>query len=197
MVRILDIEKYAKENHIPIMLHDGIDFLCTFIKEKQVKKILEIGSAIGYSSIKMALLSSDIHVTTIERDNERYEIALKNINDFKLENQIKIINDDVFNIDLDEKFDLIFIDGAKSQYIKFFEKFDKNLKTNGYIISDNLSFHGLVESNEYIESRNVRGLVRKIRNYIEFLKNNERYETLFYEIGDGISVSKKINWYFI
>lgn len=193
MVRILDIEKYAKENHIPIMLHDGIDFLCTFIKEKQVKKILEIGSAIGYSSIKMALLSSDIHVTTIERDNERYEIALKNINDFKLENQIKIINDDVFNIDLDEKFDLIFIDGAKSQYIKFFEKFDKNLKTNGYIISDNLSFHGLVESNEYIESRNVRGLVRKIRNYIEFLKNNERYETLFYEIGDGISVSKKIN----
>lgn len=193
MVRILDIEKYAEENHIPIMMHDGIDFLCTFIKENKIKKILEIGSAIGYSSIKMALLSSDIHVTTIERDNERYEMALKNISDFKLENQIKIINDDVFNIDLDEKFDLIFIDGAKSQYIKFFEKFDKNLKTNGYIISDNLSFHGLVESNEYIESRNVRGLVRKIRNYIEFLKNNERYETKFYEIGDGISVSKKIN----
>ena len=69
-------------------------------------------------------------------------------------------------------------------------KFKKNLKKTGTIISDNLDFHGLVKSNEIIESRNVRGIVRKLRNYIEFLENNKEFETSFYTIGDGIGVSK-------
>ena len=192
MVRILDIENYAKENHIPIMLSDGIDFLCDFIKKNNVKKILEIGSAIGYSAIRMASVSSDIEVITIERDKARYDIAVSNINDMGLSDRIKIINDDVFNVELNDSFDLIFIDAAKSQYIKFFEMFHPNLKIGGYVVSDNLSFHGLVESNQIIESRNVRGIVRKIRNYIEFLKSNDKYVTNFYEIGDGISISEKI-----
>lgn len=192
MVRILDIEKYAKENHIPIMLSDGIDFLCDFIKKNNVKKILEIGSAIGYSAIRMASVSSDIEVITIERDKARYDIAVSNINDMGLSDRIKIINDDVFNVELNDSFDLIFIDAAKSQYIKFFEMFHPNLKIGGYVVSDNLSFHGLVESDQIIESRNVRGIVRKIRNYIDFLKSNDKYVTNFYEIGDGISISEKI-----
>lgn len=192
MVRILDIENYARENHIPIMLSDGIDFLCDFIEKNNVKKILEIGSAIGYSAIRMASVSSDIEVVTIERDKSRYDIAVNNINELGLSNRIKIINDDVFNVNLSDKFDLIFIDAAKSQYIKFFEMFHPNLKIGGYVVSDNLSFHGLVESNEKIESRNVRGIVRKIRNYIDFLKSNEKYTTNFYEIGDGISISEKL-----
>ncbi len=192
MVRILDIEEYAKENHIPIMLHDGIDFLCDFIKRNNVKKILEIGSAIGYSAIRMASVSSDIEVVTVERDKERYDLAVQNIHDFGMNDRIKIINDDVFNIKIDGLFDLIFIDAAKSQYIKFFEMFHQNLKIGGYVVSDNLSFHGLVESDQVIESRNVRGIVRKIRSYIEFLKSNDKYITNFYEIGDGISISEKI-----
>ena len=187
------IEKYAKENNIPIMEKEGIDFLTDYIKENNIKSILEIGSAIGYSAIRFCLVNDDITVTTIERDNERYEKAIENINNFNLQNRIEIINDDAFNVDITKKYDLIFIDAAKSQYIKFFEKFKINLKEHGVIISDNLKFHGLVDGNDENLSRNVKGIVRKLRNYIYFLNENEEFETIFYDIGDGIGISKKNN----
>ena len=191
MVRILELEKYALENNIPIMMKDGIEFLTNYIKENNITNILEIGSAIGYSAIRMCLVNDDVKVTTIERDIKRYNEAIKNINEFNLNDRITIINDDAFNVELNDKYDLIFIDAAKSQYVKFFEKFKLNLKENGVIVSDNLDFHGLVNKDIMtIESRNVRGLVRKLNTYIEFLKNNEEFETTFYEIGDGISISK-------
>ena len=190
MVHLLNIEKYAKDNNVPIMLPDGIEFLLNYIKENNVKTILEIGTAIGYSAIRMALISGDIKVTTIERDIDRYNEAIKNISDFSLENQINVIYADAFDVDLSEKFDLIFIDAAKSQYIKFFEKFKYNLNETGTIISDNLEFHGLVENKENVSlSRNVRGLVRKINEYVAFLKDNGEFKTDFYSIGDGIGVS--------
>ena len=191
-VRLEEIEEYAKEYNIPIMQKDGIDFLTKYIKENNIKNIFEIGSAIGYSAIKMALVSNDINVTTIERDKERYDIAVKNINKFNLQNRINIINDDALNIDLNNKYDLIFIDAAKSQYIKFFEKFDKNLNPNGVIVSDNLSFHGLVEDDSKTNNRNTKQLVRKIRKYIDYLKNNSNYKTTFYELGDGVAISVKL-----
>lgn len=187
------IEAYAKENNIPIMEKNGIDFLTNYIKENNIKNILEIGSAIGYSAIRFCLVSDDITVTTIERDSNRYNEALKNIKDFNLSKRINIINDDAFNINLNDKYDLIFIDAAKAQYIKFFEKFKINLKNDGTIISDNLKFHGLVDANDENLSRNVKGLVRKLRNYINFLENNNEFETIFYNIGDGIGVSKRRN----
>ena len=192
MVRVLEeIETYAKENNIPIMMKDGIDFLTNYIKENSIKNILEIGSAIRYSAIKMALVDSDIHVTTIERDVNRYNEALKNIKKLNLEDRISVILADAFDVELDECFDLIFIDAAKAQYIKFFNKFDLNLKKGGVIFSDNLNFHGLTHTTDFIESRNVRGLVRKLNQYIDFLKENKNYNTNFYDIGDGISISIK------
>lgn len=191
MVRILELEEYAKKNNVPIMMKDGIEFLLKYIKENNVKNILEIGSAIGYSAIRMCLIDDDIKVTTIERDENRYKEAVKNIDEFKLSDRITIIYDDAFNVELKDKYDLIFIDAAKSQYIKFFEKFKLNLNNNGVIVSDNLDFHGLVKKSlNEIESRNVRGLVRKLNDYIEFLKNNEEFNTTFYSIGDGISISR-------
>lgn len=194
MVRILDLEKYAKENNIPIMLKDGLDFMLKYIKENNIKSVLEIGTAIGYSAIKIALLDKNIKVKTIERDELRYKEAIKNIESFNLNNQIDVIFGDAFNVELNEKFDLIFIDAAKSQYIKFFSKFKNNLNTNAVIISDNLKFHGLVDKPlDQIESRNVRGLVRKLNDYIIFLKNNEEFDTTFYNIGDGVSISRKID----
>ena len=192
MVHIRELEEYAKINNIPIMEHDGIEFLLDYIKKNNVKNILEIGSAIGYSAIRMCLVDESITVTTIERDEKRYKEAIKNINNFNLNNRINIIYDDAFNVELNDTYDLIFIDAAKSQYIKFFEKFKYNLKDNGVIVSDNLNFHGLTHTKEYIESRNVRGIVRKLNNYIEFLKENKEFDTTFYEIGDGVSISKKI-----
>ncbi len=192
--KIQIIKKYAKENNVPIMQNDGIDFLISYIKKNNIKNILEIGTAIGYSAIMMALTSKDIKVTTIERDELRYKEAIKNIKELNLEDRITVINKDAFDVELKDNFDLIFIDAAKAQSIKFFEKFENNLTKNGAIITDNLNFHGLVKTpEEEILSRNVRGIVRKTKAYIEFLKNNQEYNTEFYDIGDGISLSIKNN----
>lgn len=190
--QIEQIKEYAKENNVPIMMEDGIEFLTDYIKKNNIKNILEIGTAIGYSAIMMALVDKDIKITTIERDENRYQEALKNIKIFNLENQITPILKDAFEVELTDEFDLIFIDAAKAQSIKFFEKFEVNLKQNGTVITDNLNFHGMVQKDEKeITSRNVRGIVRKTKAYIEFLKENKNYETTFYDIGDGISISIK------
>ena len=187
---IEELEKYAKKNNIPIMLPDGILFLIKYIKENNIKNILEIGTAIGYSAIKMALVDESIHVTTIERDEERYKEALKNVEKFNLGNQIDVIFDDAFNVELDSKYDLIFIDAAKSQSTKFFEKFKINLNSNGTIITDNINFHGLTKE-KVIKNRNTRQLVRKIKEYVEFLNENKEFTTYFVDDGDGISISKR------
>lgn len=184
------IEKYAEEHNVPIMEKSGIKFLTKYISENKVRNILEIGSAIGYSAIKMALVDDKIKVTTIERDSERYMEALKNIKEFGLEKRVTLVLADALDLELEDKYDLIFIDAAKAQYIKFFEKYSKNLKTNGAIISDNIYFHGYVEQEERIENKNLRQLVDKVRVYIDFLNNNEEFDTKFYKVGDGISVSK-------
>lgn len=191
MVRLRVIEDYAHENNIPIMLPDGIEFLTDFIKKNNVKRILEIGSAIGYSAIRMALVDSDISVVTIERDTLRYNEAVKNINDFDLSERIDIRLADALECDVSGEFDLIFIDAAKAQYIKFFEKYKSNLAKDGVIISDNLSFHGMVDNMESITNRNTRQLVGKIAKYIDFLKNNEEFDTEFISIGDGIGISRR------
>ncbi len=188
---IKEMEVYAEEKNIPIMQKKGIDFLCKIISKSNSKNILEIGTAIGYSAIKMALVNDDINVTSIERDQDRYILALKNIKKAKLDERINVIFTDALDIELSDKYDLIFIDAAKGQYIKFFEKFKKNLNPGGVIISDNLSFHGLVEQKTRIESRNLRQLVGKIKKYIEFLENNKEFKTKFYKVGDGIAVSIK------
>lgn len=193
MVSILDsMEEYAKANNVPIMEPDGINFLTNYIKENNIKSILEIGSAIGYSAIKMCLVDINIKVTTIERDEIRYKEAVKNIKKANMQDRIDIILDDAFNVELIDKFDLIFIDAAKAQYTKFFEKFKVNLNDNGTIITDNLKFHGLTSDVENIKSKNLKALVKKINNYVEFLKENKEFHTDFIDIGDGIGISKKI-----
>jgi predicted O-methyltransferase YrrM len=189
--KLSKIEEYAKLNNVPIMEKEGIDFLVTYIKENNIKSILEIGSAIGYSAIKMALVSDDITITTIERDINRYDQAINNINEFGLNKRIDIILDDAFNVKIEKKYDLIFIDAAKSQYIKFFEKFKINLNENGVIVTDNLKFHGLAINPELIKGRSLRALVRKLNDYVDFLKTNEEFSTTFYDIGDGVAISTR------
>ena len=186
---IEEMEEYAKKNNIPIMQKEGIDFLCNYIKDNNIKNVLEIGTAIGYSAIKMASTNDDIKVTTIEIDEDRYNLAINNINKANLNSRINIILGDARETIIKDKFDLIFIDAAKGQYIKFFEKYKNNLNKKGVIISDNLLFHGLVEEKERIKNKNLRQLVNKIKKYIEFLKNNEEFDTVFYRLGDGVAVT--------
>lgn len=191
MVSIQELERYAELNNVPIMNQEGISFLTEYIAKHNIKTILEIGSAIGYSAIKMAQVNPDIKVVTIERDIVRYDLALENVKNFKLENQIKIIFGDALNTDITGSYDLIFIDAAKSQYIKFFERYSPLISETGVIVSDNLNFHGLINSNGENLSANVRGLIRKLNKYIDYLKNNPDYKTEFFNIGDGVSISKK------
>ena len=192
---IVEMEEYAKENNIPIMQKDGIAFLMKYIKNNEIKNVLEIGSAIGYSAILMASSGADVKVTTIERDEVNYLECIKNVKKCNFESKVNVVFQDALEVNLAEgtQYDLIFIDAAKGQYQKFFEKFQYFLAPNGVIITDNLKFHGYVGKSEEIESKNLKQLVKKIENYIEFLKNNEEFETKFYDVGDGLSVSKKVS----
>ncbi len=191
---IIEMENYAKEKNVPIIEKDSIAFIMKYIKSNNVKNILEIGSAIGYSAILMASSNQETKVTTIEKDNERYMECLKNVKKAGMEKKINVVFQDALEVNLsDVTYDLIFIDAAKGQYTKFFEKFKYFLAPNGVIITDNLNFHGLVGKSENIESKNLKSLVEKIEKYVEFLKENEEFETKFYELGDGISISFKKN----
>ncbi len=188
---IKKIEKYADQKGIPIMEKEGIEFLTEFIRLNKIKNILEIGSAIGYSAIKMALVNDDINVTTIEKNKDRYIEALKNVKKLNLDSRITLVLADAFDFNTSEEFDLIFIDAAKSQYIKFFNKFSKNLKPKGYVITDNINFHGLTYSDKTKMSKNLRQLITKIEKYITFLSENKDFKTRFFEIGDGIAISRR------
>lgn len=191
---ILEMERYASLNNVPIIELDSIKFIMKYIKLNKVESILEIGTAIGYSAILMANANSFCEITTIEKDEKRYKEAVKNVNKSGLDKRIEVVYNDAMEVNLSGcKYDLIFIDAAKGQYIKYFDKFSYYLKPGGIIITDNLKFHGLVKNKDKIKSRNIRGIVNKIEKYIEYLKENKEYITKFYDIGDGLSVSFKRN----
>nr|WP_318715486.1 O-methyltransferase [uncultured Treponema sp.] len=189
MNEISEIKEYAKRNSIPIVMDKGGEFICQTIRERGCKKILEIGSAIGYSSINFAKISPDIYVRTMEIDIDRYSRAVDNIRNCGLEDRIKITNEDALDAKVDEKFDLIFIDAAKAQYEKFFEKYKHNLSENGVIITDNLFFHGMVENPELTHNYSTIKLLRKIRKFVSFLQLNPEFKTTINNIGDGVSLS--------
>ncbi len=188
---IQKIRNCAAQNAVPIVQDEGLEFILNFIAKNGAKRILEIGTGIGYSAIMFAKCAADIRVFTIESDGERYEQAKKNVASENLSERITCFFGDAMEFNFAEKFDLIFIDGPKAQYIKFFEKFQNNLSEGGAILSDNLFFHGMVRDLNLTHNYSTKKLVKKIRKYIEFLKANEEFETEFFEQGDGISVSRR------
>ena len=189
--QFFQVKEFAKKNAVPIIKDSSLEFIVNYIKTHNIKRILEIGSAIGYSAINFARCSDDIFVDTVEYDIERYKIAVKNILEAGLMDRITIFLGDAASFDFKDKYDLIFIDGPKAQNMKFFLKFQNNLAEGGVIITDNLSFHGMVEDRSLTHNYSTIKMVRKIARYVTFLKENPEFETEFYEIGDTISVSKK------
>lgn len=185
-----ELRSYAKIHDVPIIQDMGLHFLRQVIMLKGVKTILEIGTAIGYSAIQMAKLGAS--VDTIEINEESYNIALENIKKANLSDKINVYLDNALEIDLNKlkKYDLIFIDAAKAQYMNFFNRFKDLLNDKGVIVTDNLLFHGLV-LNDNIESRNLRQLVNKIRNYNTWLIEQTDFDTSIYDIGDGMALSIK------
>lgn len=188
---ILEMEAYAQEKNVPIIEKNSIAFIMKYIKNNEIKNVLEIGSAIGYSAILMASSSKDVQITTIERDEVRYMECLKNVKKCAMEKKINVVYQDALELNLTEGvlYDLIFIDAAKGQYTKFFEKYKNFLSKDGTIITDNINFHGYVGASNKLDKGNLKSLVEKIESYIEFLKTNPEFDTKFYDIGDGLSVS--------
>jgi len=192
--QFMEMEEYAKQNNVPIMELIGIETLLQLLRIQKPKKILEIGTAIGYSALRMVDAIDSSQVVSIERDEARYLTAVENVKKFQRESQIVLLLGDALELEEEVRahgpFDAIFIDAAKGQYQKFFHLYSKFLADDGVIYSDNILFHGLVAA-EKVDSRNVRQLVRKINNYNQWLMENEEYDTAILPVGDGIAISKK------
>lgn len=194
MIYLEEIEKKALADNIPIMQKDGLEFLIRLINENQAQKVLEIGSAVGYSAA-MIVLNSSAQVETLEIDPVRYQEACANIATLKLEDKITIHLHDALDFELDQlehrQFDCLFIDAAKAQYQKFFEKYMPVVKPGGFCVVDNLDFHGMVFAIDDIKNRNTRQLVKKIKRFKDWILNHEQYEVEYYHIGDGICVIRR------
>ena len=189
--KLQEMIKFAEENDVPIMQNEGIAFLIMLLNVKKPLRILEIGSAIGFSSSVMAL-NSEAMIDTIERDSKMISECKKNHEELGLTNRINLIPGDALetlDIVKENKYDLIFIDAAKAQYIKFFEMYSPLLNEDGIILSDNLYFHDLLF--EEVNNRDLRQLVRKVGKYNEFLLEHPEFETHIFKIGDGVGVSTR------
>lgn len=186
---ISDMERFAKKENVPIMQKESLDYLISFIKEHDIKSVLEVGTAIGYSTILIKEVVNNI--TSIERDEERYNIAVKNVELSNL-NNITLIKGDALDITITDKFDLIFIDAAKGKNKEFLDKFKSNLNENGYIIIDNMDFHGLVGKSMTIEKRRLRSLVKKIENFIKYMEEQTEFKVTKIDKGDGLYLLERI-----
>lgn len=182
--------EYAKKEKVPVITEEGRLFLLQLIQLTKAKRFLEIGTAIGYNACSIALNTS-CDVVTIERDEKMIEQAHKNIKELGLSDRITVVEQDALEVDVDTfgTFDMIFIDAAKAQYIKFFEMYERLLTPGGVIVSDNLLFHGLI--NQDVNSRHLRQLLTKIDRFNHYIKTKDGYDTVIYQIGDGMSVSIK------
>lgn len=187
---IEEIRQYGVDNNVPIMSVETIETINKIIDENNIHSVLEIGTAIGYSTICFASNKNIERVVSIERDDERENIAIENVKKSGLSN-IELIHDDALNTVISDRFDLVIIDAAKSQNTKFFNKYKANLNENGIIIIDNLEFHGYVGKSKEIKSRNLRQMVRKIEKFLEFLDTQDEYSVEYIEVGDRLGVCKK------
>jgi predicted O-methyltransferase YrrM len=191
---LLEMESYAQEQHVPIMELAGIEAMLQILRIQHPQKILEIGTAIGYSALRMVQAVPNSKIVTIERDSERYQLAEKYFERSGKDAQITLIKGDALEVE-DQicdlgPYDAIFIDAAKGQYKKFFETYSKYLQEDGIIITDNVLFKGLVCETE-IESKRTRNLVKKIDGFNHWLMSNTAYHTIILPVGDGVAISKK------
>ncbi len=197
MKNIEELEKYAHENFVPIIRPNTLDHLVLHVQKYKPHNILEIGTAIGYSGIKM-LMNGDIDskLTTIEKNEKSFEIAKQNFAQFGMTERAECILGDAKEVlprlvQENRKFDMIFLDGPKGQYIYYLPYLKQLLTKDGSIFADNVLFRGMVQSTEFIPHRN-RTIVVNLRKYLDEV-NKAPFTSTIYDIEDGfcISVSKK------
>lgn len=185
------IKEKALEEHIPIIMDDTLEIIGKYLKEIKPKKILEIGTAVGYSAICFSkFLDKDGFIDTIERDEERIKEAKINIKEMNLEKVINIYEGDAVEIlpTLDKKYDVVFIDAAKGKYPFFLKEALRMINKNGIIFADNILYKGYVMSD--YNKHKQRTAVRNLREYIKEITENPYLETEILDVGDGLAVSK-------
>lgn len=189
-----EIEKYAIETFVPIIRKDMQAYLRYVIKSIRPKKILEVGTAIGFSALLMSEYApKDCHITTIENYEPRIPIALKNFEDNNKKDSITLIEGDALKIlpTLNDEYDLIFMDAAKGQYINYLPDLIRLLKSGGTLISDNVLQDGDIIESKYAIVRRNRTIHNRMREYLYELKHNDMLTTAILPVGDGITVSVK------
>ena len=193
MKTIEQIKQKALQDHIPIIMDDTLEVVAKILKEARPKKILEIGTAVGYSAIRFSeYLEENEYIDTIERDEERVKEARENIKALNLENKINIYEGDALEIlpTLTGPYDIVFIDAAKGKYPIFLNEALRMLSCNGIIIADNVLYKGYVMSD--YNKHKQRTAVRGLREFLKTLTENENLKTEILEVGDGLAISKKI-----
>lgn len=179
------------ERSLPIIHKEVGQYIRLVINQLHAKSIIEVGTNVGYSSIFMSsVMNNEGKVVTLERSEKFYEEALQNIQSFGLEKNIEVhFGDAVENLDkIEGTFDMAFIDAAKSYYRTFFDKCSMKMKSGGIIISDNVLYQGMIATDELVVRRK-KTLVRNMRNYLEYISNDERYITTVLPLGDGLAVT--------
>jgi predicted O-methyltransferase YrrM len=188
---IENIKQKALEEHIPIIMDDTLDVIAKYLKEIEPKRILEIGTAVGYSAICFSeFLEKDGKIDTIEREKERVNEANENIKKAGVEEKIHIYEGDAVEIlpTLNEKYDVVFIDAAKGKYPFFLKEALRMIETNGIIFADNILYKGYVMSD--YNKHKQRTAVRNLREYIKEVSENPNLETEILEVGDGLAISR-------
>lgn len=188
------IKQKALEEHIPIIMDDTLEVVDKILKELKPKKILEIGTAVGYSAMCFSeYLQDGGKIDTIERDEERAKEARENIVKVGVEEKINILEGDAVEIlpTLQEKYDMVFIDAAKGKYPFFLKEALRMLDKNGIILADNILYKGYVMSD--YNKHKQRTAVRGLREFLKKLDENESLNTEILDVGDGLAISRKIN----
>lgn len=193
-----DLEKYAEMHHVPIMDPVSMNFLTQLVHIHKPKRILEIGTAIGYSALRMLENQPDATLITIEKNETMYELAKKNIDLHNQSFDVTVKHGDAINV-IDElitkeaaAFDFIFIDAAKAQYKKYFEAVQALTNEQTVIVCDNILFKGYVVDESKVEKKRLQSLTKKIQQFNTWLVALPDYQTSIIPIGDGMSVSVKI-----
>lgn len=185
-----DLRKYAEENHIYIVKSPVEQLLKTLVTILKPKRILEVGTAIGYSALLMHSCVPNVHITTIERDETVLEMAKENIRLRNAQNDIRCIFGDATEVleHMQDTFDFAFIDAAKGQYRTHFDFAVKMMKPGSVIVTDDVLYMGMTASDEIATKKHIT-ITRRLREFLDYLCSDKRFETTILPIGDGVAIT--------